>query len=212
MTKTKTILVACGGHGRVLLDSFLNLGNSVDGIVDKNLEINSFVFGVPVVGGDDFLKHLDPKSTQLINGFGYISSISFRKTKYENWVDSGFQVAGIKHRSVICGGECDIAKSSQILAGVVLQNRITIGENTVINTSASIDHDCVIGNHTFISPGVVLCGGVFVDESAFIGAGAIVLPGVRIGRNSVIGAGSLVNKDVEIGTVVVGNPIRALKG
>lgn len=212
MTKTKTFLVACGGHGRVLLDSFLSLGNSVDGIVDKNLEIDSFVFGVRVFGEDDFLKRLDPKSTQLINGFGYINSISIRKTKYEDWIDSGFQVVGIKHKSVICGAECNIEKSSQILAGVVLQNRVTIGANAVINTRASIDHDCVIGNHSFISPGVVLCGGVFVDESAFIGAGAIVLPGVRIGRNSVVGAGALVNQDVGSETVVVGNPIRTLKG
>ncbi|MBM9501945.1 acetyltransferase [Leptospira sp. 201903071] len=208
----KTFLVACGGHGRVVLDSFLNVGNSVEGIIDKNLDIDSYVFGVRVVGGDDLLKQFDPNSTRLINGFGFVKSISTRKNKYEDWERSGFQIVGIKHQSVFCGSECIIEISSQIMAGAVLQNRVRVGENVVINTRASIDHDCVIGKHTFISPGVVLCGGVSVEESVFIGAGAIVLPGVRIGKNSVVSAGALVNKDVESETVVAGSPIRKLKG
>ena len=75
----------------------------------------------------------------------------------------------------------------------------------MINTCASIDHDCVIGAHTFISPGVVLSGNVLVGESVFIGAGAAVLPGV-IGVNVVIGAGAVVIKSIPDGWIVAGNP------
>ena len=61
------------------------------------------------------------------------------------------------------------------MAGAILQSGVTIGENSVVNTRASIDHHCLIESGVFISPGVVLCGGVSVEEGAFIGAGAVIL-------------------------------------
>jgi len=65
---TQRYLIACGGHGRVVLDALLASGKTVNGIIDAQLEIGSQIFGVPVVGDDNFIKTLDPKKTELING------------------------------------------------------------------------------------------------------------------------------------------------
>jgi maltose O-acetyltransferase len=43
-----------------------------------------------------------------------------------------------------------------------------------------------------------------------VGARAIVLPGVTIGDDAIVAAGSVVTRDVAAGTVVAGNPARAL--
>lgn len=50
-----------------------------------------------------------------------------------------------------------------------------IGHGCIINTKASIDHDCNIGNFVNINPGVILCGTVAVNSSLYISAGTIVL-------------------------------------
>jgi acetyltransferase-like isoleucine patch superfamily enzyme len=51
---------------------------------------------------------------------------------------------------------------------------------------------------------------VSIGSDVFIGAGAIILPGVSIGDRCVVGAGAVVTKSVPEGTVVAGNPARAL--
>lgn len=85
-----------------------------------------------------------------------------------------------------------IGTGTQIMAGAVIQPGVTLGHNVLINTSASVDHDCVIEDHVHIAPGARLCGGVTVMEGAFIGAGAIICPGQVIGPNAFIKAGSVI--------------------
>jgi len=82
-----------------------------------------------------------------------------------------------------------------IAAGAVAQVSVAIGKHAIINTCASVDHDCKIGDFAHIAPGAHLCGNVTVGEGTLIGAGTIVTPGVTIGPWLVIPAGSVVTKD-----------------
>lgn len=199
-------LIGGGGHGKVALDVLLSSGRVVAGVIDPNLEVGSQIFGVLVTGGDKFLDHIAPQEFLLVNGLGANPGVRNRKILFENMKARSFSFDAIQHPSAIIGAECDLAESSQIMAGAVLQHRVRVGNNAVINTRASIDHDSVIGAHAFVSPGSVLCGVVTVSESAFIGAGAVVVPGVRIGENAVVGAGAVVTKDVPPKWIVAGNP------
>ncbi len=67
--------------------------------------------------------------------------------------------------------EIQSADGVQILAGAVVQPRVNIGGDNIINTGARIDHDCEIG------------------------AGASLIPDITIGENSVIGSGSVIVSD-----------------
>lgn len=207
---TKRYLIACGGHGRVVLDALLASGNTVNGIIDAQLEVGSLIFGVPVVGNDEFIKTLDPKKTELINGLGSTKNTHARQEIYNRWLNLGFKFIGVKHSSATIGAECKIADSSQIMAGAVLQNRVRVGENVVINTRASVDHDVVISDHCVISPGAIISGSVKIGRGSFIGAGAVVIQGIEIGDNCVIGAGAVVRHNVKDSAIVVGNPAKQL--
>ena len=66
----------------------------------------------------------------------------------------------------------------------------------LINTAASVDHDCRIGAHVHVAPGAVLSGSVTVEEQVHIGVGAVVVQGVTIGAGSLIAAGAVVSADV----------------
>ena len=69
----------------------------------------------------------------------------------------------------------------QLIAGAVVNAATTLGEGVIVNTNASVDHDCTIGDYVHVAPGAVLGGGVTVGDDVLIGLGARVLPGVTIG-------------------------------
>lgn len=108
---------------------------------------------------------------------------------------------------------------------------ISFGDNVFINFNV-VMLDCGlirIGSNVLIAPAVQFCGAthpldvdtrrsgleygvpITVQDDVWIGGGAILLPGVTIGKGSVIAAGSVVTRDVPPGTVVAGNPARALR-
>ena len=81
----------------------------------------------------------------------------------------------------------------------------------IINTGASVDHECVIEDYAHISPHSTLCGNVHIGEGTWICAGATVIQGVKIGKWCVVAAGSIVKKDIPDGTIVAGSPAKILK-
>ncbi|TKB74923.1 MAG: acetyltransferase [Nitrospira sp.] len=199
-------LLGGGGHGRVVLDALLSSAVNVVGILDSGLKVGARVFGVPVLGSDEFLDQVAPTDVLLVNGLGANPYVRNRKRLFEDMRMRGFSFEAVRHPSSVIGLECSLSESSQIMSGVVLQSQARIGDNVVINTHASVDHDCIIGMHSFVSPGVVLSGDVLVGESTFIGAGAVVLPGIQIGTNVIISAGAVVIKSVPDNWIVAGNP------
>jgi acetyltransferase-like isoleucine patch superfamily enzyme len=86
-----------------------------------------------------------------------------------------------------------------------------IGANVIINTGATVDHDCSIGDGSHIAPGCHLCGGVVIGTRSLLGAGTTVIPGVRIGNNVVIGAGSTVTMNVADNARLAGSPARPIE-
>lgn len=211
MAEKPIYLIAAGGHGRVVLNALISGGVAVSGIVDPGLAVGTAVFGVPVVGDDAWLDECEPDVVSLVNGFGAAANTQRRLKQYQQWQASGFEIVGVRHASAIIGAECSLAGSSQIMAGAVLQNRVAIDENVVVNTRVGIDHDCQIRAHAFIAPGVTLCGDVIIGEGAFVGAGAVILPGMKVGSHAIVGAGSVVIRDVAPHEAVAGNPAQRLK-
>ena len=110
--------------------------------------------------------------------------------------------------SVVMDNSVHPGEGSQILHGSVIQTGTNIGKHCIINTAASIDHDCILGDFSFIGPNATLCGGVEIGEGTFIGAGAVVLPYIKIGKNCMIGAGSVVTKNLPDGITAYGNPVK----
>lgn len=114
----------------------------------------------------------------------------------------------VRHPTAFLAEDAQIGAGCQILALSAVCATARLGQAVIINTKASVDHDCIIGNGVHIAPGATLAGDVVVGEFAFIGAGAVLLPGIRIGAGAIIGAGAVVTRDVAAGITVVGNPAR----
>jgi len=207
---TPLFVIGGGGHGRVVLDTLLGV-MGVAGILDPHVEKGTLIFGVPVAGDDHVLDSVHPGTVVLANGVGANGNVTLRSQVFERFAARGFRFPVVQHASVLVGAECSLADGAQVMAGAVLQSRVMLGENTVVNTGARLDHDCCVERHGFIAPGVVLCGGVTVRAGAFIGAGAIVLPGLEVGARAVVGAGAVVTRSVLEGACVGGNPAARLE-
>ena len=71
MTESKKILlIAGGGHGRVILDALLAAKIRVHGIVDSAIPVGTELFGVKVLGGDECLDRFSKDLVLLVNGLG----------------------------------------------------------------------------------------------------------------------------------------------
>lgn len=207
MAGKKIIVIGAGGHGKVVLDALLVLGENVMGLVDSLESLHGLMlFDVKVLGGDSVLGNLSPETVQLANGVGGARSTTARRKVYDMWIARGFAFTGLVHPRACIGRDVRLGAGVQIMAGAVVQAGATIGDNSIINTSASVDHDCVIGPHCHLAPGVVLSGGVTIDEGTHIGTGACIVQGVRVGKNAFVAAGAVVTADVDDNACVRGVP------
>ena len=94
------------------------------------------------------------------------------------------------------------------MAGAVVQAGAAIGNHVIINTCASVDHDCVVSDYCHVAPGVHLGGAVKLEEGGPLGIGSCVIGLRTIGAWSTVGAGAAVVKDLAPGTVAIGVPAR----
>jgi sugar O-acyltransferase (sialic acid O-acetyltransferase NeuD family) len=204
------ILLGAGGHAKVILELAKSVGLVVQGICDPGLaEAGATAWrGIPVLGGDDVLDKIDPRHVALIHGIGQLVGQGLRGRLYSRLRAKGFTFPVLVHPAAWVASTAQLGPGVQIMAGVVVQPDCWIGENSIINTRASVDHDCSIGKHVHIAPSATLCGGVTVEDGAFVGSGATVIPGVRIGEGSVVGAGVTLVRDLPLGAQVIGTPVR----
>ena len=209
-----TFVLGAGGHAKVILDAIFSTSSmNISGIVDCNpMLVGGSIFGVPIIGSDEiiFEKYL-PKDVLLINGIGSISPKSHRQELFNKFKKSGFNFANIVHVTGYVGKEVLLGEGAQILAGGIVQPGCHIGNNVIVNTNASIDHDCFIGDHVHLAPRVVCCGNVTIGRGSHIGAGAVVLQGVTIGENCLIASGAVVTRDVPSHCKVAGVPAKNME-
>ena len=204
------IVLGTGGHARVVVDALLATSAVVLGATTMDPNPDRGALGVPVLGGDEVLARYSPDEIRLANGIGSTESMKARREIFERFKREGYSFARVIHPSAVIARNVTLGEGAQVLAGVVVQTGAVVGANAILNTRASVDHDCRIGDHVHIAPGVTLSGNVSVGDSTHIGCGATVIQGVQIGEAVVVGAGSVVIRNVLDAIMVAGVPARPL--
>jgi sugar O-acyltransferase (sialic acid O-acetyltransferase NeuD family) len=116
-------------------------------------------------------------------------------------------------------GQREVVESRQgiiICAGVRLTSNIVVGDFSIFNLNATVNHDCVVGNFVTISPQACILGNVEIKSGAWIGASATINQGTNvakrmIGSDTIIGSGAVVLHDCEADSVYAGVPARKIK-
>jgi sugar O-acyltransferase (sialic acid O-acetyltransferase NeuD family) len=113
--------------------------------------------------------------------------------------------------SAVLARTATIGEGSTVNAAAIVAALARVGRFASVNRGASIGHHSEIEDFATLGPGCVLAGHVRVGRGAFLGAGAVCAPKVAVGPNAIVGAGAVVIADVPAGSVVVGNPARAIR-
>ena len=96
------------------------------------------------------------------------------------------------------------------MAGAVINVDAVIGRGVIVNTCASVDHDCRIGDFCHVSVGARLAGTVHVGDRSTLGVGAVVRNNTDICADCMVGAGAAVVSPLTEPGVYVGVPARRL--
>lgn len=190
-------LYGASGHAKVIIDILKATGVEIEGLVDDNPDVN--------VLGEYPVFH------QYLNYSPIIVSIGNNSIRKMIAGRLSGEFGRAIHPSAVVSSSAIVEDGSVIMQGAVIQADAKIGKHCIINTGASVDHECVIEDFVHVSPHATLCGNVHVGEGSWVAAGTVVLPGVKIGKWSVIGAGSVVSKNIPDGVLAVGNRCRIIK-
>lgn len=200
------IVFGTGGHARVVQDCAHANGIHDGGLVAREQGDTSTAplhNWTTFIESAELVAELQQKQHACIIGIGHTQTRQAVATRYPD-----LHWATLTHPSAILLSQASVGDGTLVCAGALLGVACRIGKHCIINSCASIDHDCVLYNFAHAGPGARLCGDVVIEEAVCIGAGAIILPGLHIGAGAVIGAGSVVTKNVDPETVVYGNPAR----
>jgi sugar O-acyltransferase (sialic acid O-acetyltransferase NeuD family) len=198
-----TVIVGCGGHGRVIADILRACGQPPAGFLDDG-STSQFVDGVTVIGSSSLL---DDNSFLLEHSIIVgIGDAAVRRRLARRVLASGGQLGRAIHPHAVLAGDVTVGDGSVVMAGAIINIGSRIGRFAVVNTGAILDHDNVVEDGAQIAPGCCLAGCVWSCADAFVGTGASVIPRITVGARAVVGAGSAVIRDVEADTMVAGCP------
>lgn len=201
----KLIIIGGGGQGEVVADIARQRGYDGIGFLDddENCRICS---KYPVIGRvADAVRYRDSDFIVAIGDTDIRCKLQMRLVK------QGMRVVSLIHPMAVVADTARIDIGSVIMAGGVVNPYAEIGQGVIVNTCASVDHDCVIGNYGHISVGAHLAGTVSLGKRVFIGAGTTIISNISICDNCIIGAGTTVLKNINEPGTYVGTPAKKIK-
>lgn len=206
------LIFGASGHGKVVCDIARASGVSVLGFIDRALPKGKIVCGFQVLGGNEDLAEI-VQNTGCTHGVVAIG---------DNWLRAQvahevllvlphFEFRSLVHPQAVLGSDVSMGQGNVIMAGAIVNPSTQIGNHCIINTHASVDHDCALEDFVSIAPGATLGGSVKVGSYSAVGLGANVIHGRSIGTQTVVGAGSLVLHGLGDGLVAYGSPAKIIR-
>lgn len=205
----KGLLIAgAGGHGKVVAETAQAMGqwNNIAFLDDRHPDIES-VLSWPVLGKLDQV----PDFAGTYQDIAVAIGDNHKRAKLvQRFADLGFSLPAVIHPSAYVSPSAVIGQGCAVFAQAAINAEAQIGAACIINTGATVDHDCKLAEGVHACPGAHLAGEASVGAYAWIGIGASVIQKVNIGENTVVGAGAAVVGDVLDRVTVAGVPAKVI--
>lgn len=198
------IIAGAGGHGKELLALIRMQGVNQKNVFffDENQTLSGLVDQIPVLQTIEELERALKKSPAFSLGVG---APEFREKLDSLLTELGGKITSVIAPTSVVQSELN---DSDVFSFGFVGPQVGLGRGVLINTRASVHHDCQIGEYSEIGPGAILLGNVKIGRKCRIGAGAIILPGIILGDEVVVGAGAVVTRPIPSHQIVMGIPAK----
>ncbi|MCS7301293.1 MAG: hypothetical protein NZ556_07050, partial [Fimbriimonadales bacterium] len=154
MTKS-LIVIGAGGHAKVVISTARALGYSVETVYDDDsTKWGASLMGVSVRGNlQQIGQRSEPTAWSIIAvGDNRARQRIAGQLRHLQW-------ATLIHPQSWIDPTAQVGAGTLVCAGVVVQPDARIGRHCIVNTAASVDHDCTIADFVHVAPGARLAGG-----------------------------------------------------
>lgn len=182
MNNQNVIIVGSSGYSKVIIDIFEKENKyQIVGLLDAYRNIGEETLGYKVIGKEDDLPVLLSKKSNC-KIFIAIGDNWIRKKVMNKIIDivPNIDFATTIHPSAQIGKNVQIGKGVAIMAGAIINSDTKIGDFTIINTKASIDHDSKMLKFSSLAPNVTTGGNVSIGEFSAISIGATLNTGYQL--------------------------------
>ena len=159
---SRIVVVGSSGHAKVVIDSILRAGQyELVGLIDSFRPVGTKVFDLSVLGSEDELVEL----AEVHRFCGGVVAIGDNWTRFQvvrriSQVMPRFRFVCAVHPVACLGKGVVVGEGSVVMAGAVVNADAQVGEHCIINTGASLDHDCWTGHFVSLMPHAAVGGGV----------------------------------------------------
>lgn len=209
-------IILIGGHGTAIVVA--------DQIWDAH---QRFGMNIEVLG----LALDDHSDGDDVNGYPILCGVKEVYAKYEKYEDVKFlfllyrpdvmheraqlleslnipidKFATFVHPSVMLARSAKIGVGNVLLANVVVNCNVVLGNFNVVNSGTLLGHDIIIGNNNYFAGQVCVGSCLKIGNENFIGLNTSIRNELTIGNNNIVGMSSNITKSVGDNCVLYGNP------
>ena len=201
----KLVIVGASGHGKVIADIAKQVGYTDIVFLDDNPTIE-YCGMYEVVGPCK-----DARCYENADFIVAIGNANIRRRIQTQLTEMGLHIISLIHPAAVVASDVKIVSGTGLMAGAVVNPSTEIGRGCIINTCASVDHDCRVDDYVHISIGAHVAGTVTIEENTWVGAGATISNNIKIVADCMIGAGTVVIADINEHGTYVGVPAKKIK-
>ncbi len=211
----RLIILGARQHAKVIVAMVKEChGKEIEivGYLDDNSALfNKKILGYPVLGSIKDITKIVKKLKVNCATIGISNRyMKVREKLYSAIQKLNLEIPKLIHSKAYISKFANVGKGVVINPGVVVNAFAKIGNNCVVYSNSTIEHETILKDNVYIGPGVNFSSNARVGKNTFVGAGAKIVPDIKIGSNVLIGAGSVVVRNVPAGITVAGIPARKI--
>ena len=201
------VIFGTGGHAISVANVALSAGYKIKHFVDKYKK-GFDLLGYSIITDIDELDNFYNFNFAIAVGDNYIRERIYKELvlKIPNLV-----FPALVHSSAVISFFAEVGAGTVVMPKAVIGPNSKVGKFCLINTNASIDHDCVMFDYSSLAPSAATGGAVTIGYRSSICIGASIKQGLIIGDDCIVGANSYLNKDLPNNQVAYGTPAKQLR-
>lgn len=186
----RVLLFGKGGHARTVAEAIAAEGkHDIAGVITDD-GLPGMLLGHSILGKNEDATRI----AHDMNAEGAVIALGDARARMNLIAMLGnvFSFPAIIHPYTWVSPSSTIGEGSVILAGAVIGSQTSIGKHCIINTNASVDHDCTVGDFTHFCPNTASAGYCTIGFHVWVGIGSTIVDHVTVPDNTFIKAGSLI--------------------